>query len=59
MQQVTAKFYVFFIQSDINEFIRSRATNYLGSSARDMFQKEGYFKIEGEDIAGNVTSKTF
>ncbi len=51
--------YVFFIQSDINEFIRSRATNYLGSSARDMFQKEGYFKIEGEDIAGNVTSKTF
>ena len=51
--------YVFFVQSDIEKFIKIKAQTYLSSSNKNTFMKEGYFKIVAEDLAGNKTEKTF
>ena len=51
--------YVFFVHSDADKFIKSRAQSYLSSSNKNTFMEEGYFKISVEDFAGNKTEKTF
>lgn len=51
--------YIFFEYESLIKFVKKEASSYLQTESREIFNHEGYFKIEAEDKAGNVSFKTF
>ena len=52
--------YLYFSSNDLENFIMTLATARVASSSKELYSDgDAYYKIEVEDVAGNVTIKTF
>ena len=52
--------YLYFSSNDLEDFIMTLATARVASSSKELYSDgDAYYKIEVEDVANNVTIKTF